>query len=38
MKQKIKEWLCDPARVLNAFSMFMVGYIIGMIIERLISL
>jgi hypothetical protein len=36
--QKIKEWLSDPVRVLNAFSIFMAGCIVGVIIERLISL
>ena len=36
--QKIKEWLADPVRVLNAFSIFMAGCIVGVIIERLISL
>jgi chloramphenicol 3-O-phosphotransferase len=36
--QKIKKWLSDPVRVLNAFSIFMSGCIVGMIIERLTSL
>ena len=36
--QKIKKWLSDPVRVLNAFSIFMAGCIVGVIIERLISL